>query len=72
MSARGVDCNVEALFNNLLKDKMNLNGFLNRNQHLFFGVHFDGAVPEFLLDLCWRNYQREATTNALIQHTRDF
>jgi hypothetical protein len=63
MFIQGDDLNVEGFFNNSLKAKMNLIGFLNRNQLQAFGVHFVGVAPEFLLALYWRNFPCEANTN---------
>ena len=63
MFIQGDDLNVESFFNSLLKAKMNLIGFLNRNQLQTFGVHFVGVAPEFLSALYWRNFPCEANTN---------
>tara|TARA_B100000497_G_scaffold116705_1_gene141322 strand:+ start:2075 stop:2218 length:144 start_codon:yes stop_codon:yes gene_type:complete len=41
------DLSAGNFFNNSLKVRMNLIGFLNRNQPQFFGVRCVGAVPEF-------------------------
>jgi len=41
------DYNAGSFFNNSLKVRMNLIGFLNQNQPQFFGVRCVGAVPEF-------------------------